>query len=134
MVYDPNFHFLPIEASKEILRSMRELMLRWLPLSLYPLEIRVVGSEQAWMSPNYRRDNLVVSISGEPGKDYWPYLRACDDLFAEYGGRPHWGKLHFMTRERVASLFPRFDEFVSVRRQLDPAGTFLNDHLGALFA
>ncbi|HJU82062.1 MAG TPA: D-arabinono-1,4-lactone oxidase [Acidimicrobiia bacterium] len=138
MVYDPNFHeveyFLPIEDAEEILRSMRQLMLRWLPLSLYPLEIRVVGSEQAWMSPNYQRDNLVVSISGEPGKDYWPYLSACDDLFAEFGGRPHWGKLHFMTRERVASLFPRFNDFVSVRRRLDPAGTFLNDHLGALFA
>lgn len=138
MVYDPNFHeveyFLPIEDSKEVLRSMRELMLRWLPLSVYPLEIRVVGGEQAWMSPNYERDNLVVSISGQPGTDYWPYLRACDDLFAEFGGRPHWGKLHFMTRERVASLFPRYDDFVSVRRRLDPAGTFLNDHLEALFA
>lgn len=138
MVYDPNFHeveyFLPIEDSKEVLKSMRELMMKWLPLSLYPLEIRVVGSESAWMSPNYQRDNLVVSISGEPGKDYWPYLRACDDLFAEFGGRPHWGKLHFMTRERVAALFPRYDDFVSIRRRLDPAGTFLNDHLGALFA
>lgn len=138
MVYDPNFHeveyFLPIEDSKEVLRSMRELMLRWLPLSVYPLEIRVVGGEQAWMSPNYERDNLVVSISGQPGTDYWPYLRACDDLFAEFGGRPHWGKLHFMTRERVASLFPRYDDFVSVRRRLDPAGTFLNEHLEALFA
>jgi FAD/FMN-containing dehydrogenase len=138
MVYDPNFHeveyFLPIEDSKEILRSMRELMLAWLPLSLYPLEIRVVGSEEAWMSPNYQRANLVVSISGEPGKDYWPYLRACDALFAEFGGRPHWGKLHFMTEERVAGLFPRYGDFVSVRRRLDPEGTFLNDHLAALFA
>ncbi|HEY3428574.1 MAG TPA: D-arabinono-1,4-lactone oxidase, partial [Acidimicrobiia bacterium] len=138
MVYDPNFHeveyFLPIEDSTEILKSMRELMLQWLPLSLYPLEIRVVGSEEAWMSPNYQRANLVVSISGEPGKDYWPYLRACDALFAEFGGRPHWGKLHFMTKERVAGLFPRYGDFVSVRRRLDPGGIFLNDHLAALFA
>lgn len=138
MVYDPNFHeveyFLPIEDSTEILKSMRALMLQWLPLSLYPLEIRVVGSEEAWMSPNYQRANLVVSISGEPGKDYWPYLRACDALFAEFGGRPHWGKLHFMTEERVAGLFPRHGDFVSVRRRLDPGGIFLNDHLAGLFA
>jgi FAD/FMN-containing dehydrogenase len=113
---------------------MRALMLQWLPLSLYPLEIRVVGSEEAWMSPNYQRANLVVSISGEPGKDYWPYLRACDALFAEFGGRPHWGKLHFMTEERVVGLFPRYGDFVSVRRRLDPGGIFLNDHLAALFA
>ena len=138
MVYDPNFHeveyFLPIEHSREIMNRMRELMLRWLPLSLYPLEIRVVARDNAWMSPNYQRDNLVVSISGEPGTEYWPYLRACDDLFAEYSGRPHWGKIHFMTPERIAGLFPRYGDFLEVRRRFDPDGVFLNPHLEELFS
>jgi FAD/FMN-containing dehydrogenase len=137
MIYDPNFHeveyFLPIEQAREIMDRMRALMLEWLPLSLYPLEIRVVAADDAWLSPNYERDNLVVSISGEPGTDYWPYLRACDDLFAEYGGRPHWGKIHFMTAERIAGLFPRYEDFLEVRRRFDPRGTFLNPHLRALF-
>jgi FAD/FMN-containing dehydrogenase len=137
MVYDPNFHeveyFLPIEQAREIMDRMRALMLEWLPLSIYPLEIRVVAADEAWMSPNYQRDNLVVSISGEPGTDYWPYLRACDDLFAEYGGRPHWGKIHFMTAERIAGLFPRYQDFLEMRRRFDPKGTFLNPHLRALF-
>ena len=137
MVYDPNFHeveyFLPLEKAHEIIAEMRRLMLRWLPSSVYPLEIRVVARDEAWMSPNYQRDNLVVSVSGEPGKDYWPYLRACDSLFAEYQGRPHWGKLHFMTADRLARLFPRFRDFVDVRRRLDPQGIFLNDHTMALF-
>ncbi len=137
MVYDPNFHeveyFLPLERWRDILVEMRRLMLRWHPLSMYPLEIRVVAAEDAWMSPNYHRDNLVVSISGEPGVDYWPYLRACDSLFAEFGGRPHWGKLHFMTADRLARLFPRYEDFLEVRRQFDPTGVFLNDHLRPLF-
>ena len=138
MVYDPNFHeveyFLPLEQAREILDEMRRLMMRWLPLSVYPLEVRVVAADDAWMSPNYQRENLVVSISGEPGQDYWPYLRACDSLFAEYRGRPHWGKIHFMTADRVARLFPRYDDFVDVRRRLDPKGIFLNHHTRALFA
>ena len=137
MVYDPNFHeveyFLPIEQTREILDGMRKLMLDWLPLSVYPLEIRVVAADDAWLSPNYQRDNLVVSISGEPGTDYWPYLRACDELFAEYGGRPHWGKIHFMTSERIAALFPRYQNFLEMRRRFDPNGTFLNQHLRSLF-
>jgi FAD/FMN-containing dehydrogenase len=137
MFYDPNFHeveyFLPIEQAREIMDRMRALMLEWLPLSVYPLEIRVVAADEAWISPNYQRDNLVVSISGEPGTDYWPYLRACDDLFAEYGGRPHWGKIHFMTAERIAGLFPRYQDFLEMRRRFDPKGTFLNPHLRALF-
>ena len=137
MVYDPNFHeveyFLPLAQARDILGDMRRLMRRWLPLSVYPLEVRVVAGDEAWMSPNYGRDNLVVSVSGEPGKEYWPYLLACDSLFAEYGGRPHWGKLHFMTAERVADLFPRYQDFVEVRRRLDPRGVFLNAHTRALF-
>jgi FAD/FMN-containing dehydrogenase len=138
MVYDPNFHeveyFLPIEQAREIMGGMRKLMLDWLPMSIYPLEIRVVAADDAWLSPNYQRDNLVVSISGEPGTDYWPYLRACDELFAEYGGRPHWGKIHFMTAERIAALFPRYQDFLEIRRRFDPTGTFLNRHLRSLFA
>jgi len=137
MIYDPNFHeveyFLPIEQAREVMDGMRKLMLDWLPLSVYPLEIRVVAADDAWLSPNYQRANLVVSISGEPGTDYWPYLRACDNLFAEYGGRPHWGKIHFMTPERIATLFPRYQDFLEMRRRFDPNGTFLNPHLRSLF-
>lgn len=138
MHYDPNFHeveyFLPIEHTRDVLHEMRKLMLRWLPLSVYPLEIRTVGADQAWLSPNYQRDNLVVSISGEPGVDYWDYLRACDSLFAEFKGRPHWGKLHFMTADRLERLFPRYNDFVAMRRRFDPQGTFLNAHTRKLFA
>lgn len=138
MVYDPNFHemeyFLPLDQAHEILPEMRKLMLRWLPLSIYPLEIRNVAADDAWLSPNYHRDNLVVSISGQPGTDYWDYLRACDSLFAEFKGRPHWGKLHFMTADRLERLFPRYNDFVTLRRRFDPKGTFLNSHTQALFA
>jgi FAD/FMN-containing dehydrogenase len=138
MVYEPNFHemeyFVPLEQAQEVLVEMRKLMRRWLPLSIYPLEIRNVAAEDAWLSPQYQRDNLVVSISGQPGTDYGDYLRACDSLFAEFKGRPHWGKLHFMTADRLERLFPRYNDFVAMRRRFDPQGTFLNKHTRALFA
>lgn len=138
MHYDPNFHemeyFLLLKDARDILTEMRKLMLRWLPLSVYPLEIRMVAADTAWMSPNYQCDNLVVSISGEPGVDYWLYLRACDSLFAEFAGRPHWGKLHFMSADRLARRFPRYEDFVKMRQRFDPKGTFLNAHTRALFA
>ncbi|MEM7533753.1 MAG: D-arabinono-1,4-lactone oxidase [Chloroflexota bacterium] len=138
LVYEPNFHemeyFVPLEQAHDILVEMRKLMLRWLPKSVYPLEVRTVAAENAWMSPHYQRDNLVVSVSGQPGTDYWDYLRACDSLFAEFKGRPHWGKLHFMTADRLERLFPRYNDFVAMRRRFDPKGTYLNEHTRALFA
>jgi FAD/FMN-containing dehydrogenase len=76
---------------------------------------------------------MVLSISGTPGTDYWPYLRAADELLSGFDARPHWGKLHFMTAERLAKLFPRYGDFKAMRRRFDPGGTFLNPHLEALF-
>jgi FAD/FMN-containing dehydrogenase len=136
-VFDPNFHeleyFMPVEHAKEALSAQRELMLRSLPDSRFPLEVRFIAPDKGWLSPNYNRANIVLSVSGAPGTDYWPYLTATDALFSQFEARPHWGKLHFMTPERMEKLFPRYDDFRRLRRRFDPKGIFLNPHLHTLF-
>jgi FAD/FMN-containing dehydrogenase len=137
MVYEPNFHeleyFVPFERGREALAAMRELMLRSLPASVFPLEVRTVGAEEAFLSHSYRGDTVVISVSGTPGTDYWPYLRDVDRLLGGFDARVHWGKLHFLTREQLHARYPRADAFVERRRVLDPDGVFLNDHLRPLF-
>ncbi len=59
--------------------------------------------------------------------------RDVDAIFDRHGGRPHWGKHHFMTPARLEKLYPRYD-LQEDAPELDPAGMFLNDHLRALFA
>lgn len=136
-IYDPNFHemeyFLPLAQSREIFKAQRALMLASPEEAVFPMEVRFVAADEAWLSPNYRRANIVVSVSGMPGTDYWPYLKRCDALFARYAGRPHWGKLHFFDHRRMAEAFPRYEDFCRLRQKLDPAGMFLNPHLRALF-
>jgi FAD/FMN-containing dehydrogenase len=138
MIYDPNFHeleyFVAIERGPDALAAMRELMLRSLPDSIYPLEVRTVGPDDAYLSPNYKTATTVISVSGKPGSDYWDYLRSVDSLLAEFEARVHWGKLHFLTPERLHALYPEAGEFIHIRRELDPGGMFLNDHLRELFA
>jgi FAD/FMN-containing dehydrogenase len=138
MVYDPNFHeleyFVALDRATEALHAMRELMQRSLPDSVYPLEVRTVGADEAFLSPQFRTPTVVISVSGTPGTDYWGYLRSVDALLAGFDARVHWGKLHFMTPERLHELYPRADDFIALRRELDPQGTFLNDHLRPLFA
>jgi FAD/FMN-containing dehydrogenase len=137
MVYDPNFHeleyFVALERGPEALQAMRELMLRSLPDSIYPLEVRTVGPEQGFLSPQYETATTVISVSGKPGTEYWDYLRSVDALLAHFDARVHWGKLHFLTPERLHALYPRADDFIAIRRELDPAGMFLNRHLKPLF-
>jgi FAD/FMN-containing dehydrogenase len=92
------------------------------------MELRTTAADEGFLSPNFERDSAVISVSGAPGTDCWPFVHAIDETLRPFAARPHWGKLHFMTRERLEELFPRFDRFVELRRELDPDGVFLNDH------
>jgi len=138
MIYDPNFHeleyFVPLELGPAALSAMRDLMLKSLPDSVFPLEVRTVGADDAYLSPNYKTATTVISVSGMPGTDYWDYLRSVDALLSDFSARVHWGKLHFLTPERLHALYPEADAFIAARRELDPRGVFLNDHLRPLFA
>ncbi|MFM1985796.1 MAG: hypothetical protein RIS18_13, partial [Actinomycetota bacterium] len=138
MVYSPNFHeleyFIPLERAVDCINEMREYMLKNLPLSIFPLEIRTCGSEDGFLSSNYKRETLVVSVSGMPGVDYWPYLREVDRILGRYDARVHWGKLHFLTKEQLHDRYPMADKFIKIRKKFDPNGVFLNDHLRPLFA
>jgi FAD/FMN-containing dehydrogenase len=136
--FEPNFHeleyFVPLERGREAVEAMRELMLASQPAAVFPLEVRTTAADDAYLSSNYRRATTVISVSGMPGRDYWPYLRAVDRLLGEFGARVHWGKLHFLTPEQLAERYPESERFIAIRRELDPGGVFLNDHLRPLFA
>jgi FAD/FMN-containing dehydrogenase len=136
--FEANFHeleyFVPLARGRETVEAMRELMLAGQPEAVFPLEVRTTAADDAYLSSNYGRPSTVISVSGRPGDDYWPYLRSVDRLLGEFGARVHWGKLHFLTPEQLADRYPESARFIAIRRELDPEGIFLNDHLRPLFA
>ena len=138
MVYEPNFHeleyFVPYDRGREALAAMRELMLASLPASVFPLEVRTVARDDAYLSHSYARETVVISVSGTPGTEYEPYLREVDRLLGEFDARVHWGKLHFLTRTQLLARYPRASDFIAIRRELDPTNAFLNAHLAPLFS
>lgn len=67
------------------------------------------------------------------GMPYHSYFARMEEIFARYAGRPHWGKMHNMTRERLLQVYPRLQDFLDVRAKLDPQGLFVNDYLARLF-
>lgn len=45
-------------------------------------------------------------------------------------GRPHWGKVHHLTFEKISRLYGEgFKNFLESRRKLDPEGLFSNDYV-----
>ncbi|ACP23817.1 FAD-linked oxidoreductase [Sinorhizobium fredii NGR234] len=136
--YVPNFHELeyavPVAHGKEAVKAVRKLMLEKHPTCIYPIEYRFTAGDSGWISPFYEQDSITLSVSGEPGTDYWEYLKDVDTILRQYGSRPHWGKLHFLGAEDVTALYPRSADFRALRAKVDPEGRFLNDHLRQLFA
>lgn len=99
----------------------------------FPIELRFTGQDDAWLSPF--NDGPGVSIATHTAVD-----EAYDYLFTDVqpihraaGGRPHWGKLHSLGRDELSALYPRFDDFNAIRKDMDPEGKFLNPHLAKLF-
>jgi FAD/FMN-containing dehydrogenase len=138
MEFEPNFHELeymvPVERGREAVLAMRELMLASQPAAIFPMEVRTTAADDAFLSPNHGTATTVISVSGQPGTDYWDYLYSVDQLLGALGARVHWGKLHYLTRAQLGERYPESDRFIAIRRELDPEGVFLNDHLRALFA
>ena len=95
--------------------------------------MRAGSSEESrhnWRNSDPRKD-LGIDAAGDRGE-----LIQCrqvidfDDLegiFRNYDGRPHWGKKHSMKAPELRPLYPMWDRFLELRRQLDPQGVFLTD-------
>ncbi len=94
----------------------------------FPVECRLTAPDNAWLSPfDQPRISIAVHAHNEDAHDY--FFSLLEPVFRKYGGRPHWGKMHRLGAADFAALYPRWNDFLRVRRELDPRGRFLNPHL-----
>ena len=63
------------------------------------------------------------------GMPYREYFDAIEEIFRQYEGRPHWGKMHTQKAETLQSSYPKWSEFQRIRKELDPEGVFMNRYL-----
>lgn len=123
--------FVPFDTVLDTIARCLPIMER-LP-DKYPIEARTVAADDSWLSPAYGRDSVALNFSRTYGNDNRAFFEAIDEAIAPVSGRPHWGKQPYLRdAEFYRSVYPRWDDFVELRRQLDPAGTFLNDALRPL--
>jgi FAD-linked oxidoreductase len=99
----------------------------------FPIEYRSVAPDDVWLSPFYQRKSATIAVHQYFRVNTSRLFDMCESIFRSVGGRPHWGKRHTRTKEEFESLYPKFNAFCAVRRQLDPEGKFLNAHLRTIF-
>ncbi|MBS0392967.1 MAG: oxidoreductase, partial [Proteobacteria bacterium] len=127
------FH-LPRETQMAAMREVMRVIERGHPDVFFPLEIRTIAADDAWLSPFYGRDSGSIAVHAYYKDDYQRLFAAVEPVLRRHGGRPHWGKLHSLDGRDFAALYPRFREAGELRAALDPDGRLLNDHLTRIFA
>ena len=68
----------------------------------FPLEYRYVKGDDIWLSPFYQRDSASISVHQYHKQDCRAIFKLVEPIFQRYQGRPHWGKMHTLTRATAA--------------------------------
>lgn len=99
----------------------------------FPIEVRFVKDDEAWLSPFYRRPSASIAVHMGHTQDHAFFFSEIEPIFRRFEGRPHWGKLHSLKAADFAALYPKWSDFTAARAACDPSGRFLNTHLREVF-
>jgi FAD/FMN-containing dehydrogenase len=124
---------VPAEHGLACFLELRECMRRRHPDVVWPLEYRTLAADEIPLSPAYGRATVTLSLHQGADLPYQDLFADGEAIFRNFEGRPHWGKLHSCKAAELRELYPRWDDFHAVRRELDPHGRFLNAYLRELF-
>jgi FAD/FMN-containing dehydrogenase len=124
---------IPRESLGDVLAELRREIPKLADPVLFPLEIRVAAQDDIWLSTAHGRDSAYIAIHQYRGMPYRQFFDLFESITRTVDGRPHWGKLHTLTATRLATLYPRFDDFRRIRAEVDPDGRFANPYTARVF-
>ncbi|MBH0010159.1 D-arabinono-1,4-lactone oxidase [Salinibacterium sp. SWN1162] len=120
---------LPLEAVPDAVRAIQKLITDRGWRVSFPIEVRSAAADSLLLSTASGRATGYVAVHRYWREDPAEYFREVEAIMMAHDGRPHWGKLHNRPAESLATAYPRFNEFLSIRDRLDPGRVFANDYL-----
>jgi len=100
-----------------------------------PMDIRFMKSESGWLANGHGKDIVTVGCVSRNAEnaDNYEAFELVEEIFLKYDGRPHWAKRFQIGEEILFTLYPKWSEFIELRRKMDPDGKFLNEYLKGIF-
>ena len=126
------FH-LPLENGLAALEEVRAYIERHRSDVFFPFECRMTAADTAWLSPFNDGPRLSVAVHTHAPDEYEFLFTEIEPIFRRHAGRPHWGKLNRFSGNDMRAVYPQFEAFAKLRRELDPKGRLLNPYLRDLF-
>jgi L-gulono-1,4-lactone dehydrogenase len=120
---------VPRRVAVAAIREFRRLTMLGPWRIAFPVQVRLAPPDDVWLSTAYDRETVYIACHAYPRTDYRRWFAAAEELFASYGGRPHWGKLHTRGAEYLGQACPRLADFRRVRALVDPTGLMGNQYL-----
>jgi FAD/FMN-containing dehydrogenase len=120
---------VPRESLADVLAEVRALFARRDWRISFPIEVRVTPGDDPWLSTAYRRDSAYIAIHVFHISPHQEYFRNVEAVMTAAGGRPHWGKMHTRSADYLRQAYPKHQDFVALRDELDPERRFGNAYL-----
>lgn len=100
-----------------------------------PMSLRFVKASPAYMAMMHGRDTCMIElpiIDGTHGG--YELLRKLEEALYEFGGRPHWGQINFVTGNNglVEAMYPAYPKWLEVYHALHKSGMFENSFTARL--
>ena len=124
---------VPLESFAEVIREIQSEIKTSGHRVHFPIECRIVKGDSIWLSPAHGRDSALIAVHMYRGMPYRTYFDAMEKIFRKYGGRPHWGKLHTLNASDFQSIYPKWNEFQKLRKEMDPNSIFMTPELSQIF-
>lgn len=122
-----------VSRAKELLGTYREAFSNGTFTFNFIQEIRFTKGDDFWLSECYGRDSIWIGAYNHEDKQ-WPSILEQFERFAKpFEGRPHWGKEFNVRRDYLETQYPKYADFMRVKKELDPEGKFSNALTDALF-
>ncbi len=132
-VHDETEVALPVARAAEALRWLQGFIDDNGLAINFVIEARFGAGDDAWMSPAHGRPSCFLGAYTASRRDRDLFFSKFEEKMRSFGGRPHWGKAFRAGRDLLRPLYPRFDDFASLRARLDPAGLLLNPFVERVF-
>lgn len=130
--------WIPINQSQAVMNDMKAFYAsekNCENTGIFCVEIYAAKNSEFWLSPAYQTDVIRIDIfwfansNGNPVDYYTKFW----NLLRKYNFRPHWGK--YMPdgssaewKGYLPSVYPKWNDWMNLRKQNDPNGVFLNDY------
>ena len=93
---------IPRDAIPEALNRVRRLVDEAGIQLSFPVEVRVVSPDDIPLSTAEGRPTGYIAVHVYQGTPYDTYFQGVERIMDTYGGRPHWGKMHFQGSTRIS--------------------------------